>query len=1222
MKLPCQYACFCMKNILNKYLPVFFIIITFIPSRSYANHIIGADITWKHYKADTFLFTASVYRSCRGMKLTNSPFTYFGTSTGYTTPQTVYGTMCCTKDVTPGAYGCDQCNSSACAYPYGTELITINVKIAFPSGCCDWFVSWQQNYRDGAISTGPAGEVFYVEAEINTCLSQPDNSPSFNIPTNDIFCVNQCNMMDNSATDIDRSATNKGDSLVYLLVSPLQSHGKSVNYKKGYDYEFPFDAARDSVPCIDFAMDPHTGILKFQPTQMETSVMAIEVDEWRKDTSGMYHKIGSIRRDIETYVEDCGTINNHAPIIPGINGGTTYTETICSEQQTCFQVKAFDLDLQDTDYLSWHPNDSMKGASFTLVRNGQKWPTAVFCWYPDTSMGRPQPYTFTVTATDNNIPQASASKTFFIYVTGPPKATYTAVNKCGIVTFNAQADANSGPIGSYLWVGQGTPGYGPLYKTGHNATYAYTKSGMYHYTLVITNSIGCSVSYNDSIYVHVGLETGLPQDTIVCSGSPGIKLTARVKGWVPPYSYIWNTGETSPTKTATITKDTFFSIMASDAEGCTGVDSIHIHFQKPPLPHAATVIYKCRNSGVQLNSTDISSNLTWKAIFPNKTVPNFSDSSPLTVNDSGIYIATAANNSVCPGTDSFIVKNSPFLLKNDTFKMCYGNGLNFTYPDRQFWIDSGSGWKPDTNLTIYISFRNPSGYIIKHPVSLLNHGSYCPDTQFDHFIIYPRPKNLIEKSFPELCTFDKPINLNDYVNPLYKNGSWSYYDKSLASTDTILNPSLMGITYNDSNAGYVKYSYIYHFGCSSTETSRIMIWSKVSAGPDDTIWKECGKYVLNNSSVAPRYGGNWTTVAGTPASCLEYSGDTVLFNPDSVPGNGRYGFVYSYNNKADSSSCFGSDTVYINLITKPVISFNPIDSLCDDANPFHITVSPPGGQLVLSDSTNPAALQGNTLYPVIAGPGYHRLRYVAGHVKPNRFCTDTAGIGFKVIRPPDADFKTQDSSIAYCASHGAVKLIPKTKGGFFTGASYIKNDTAYFDPSVMNIKDTAKSFSISYILPYYNKSCDNIVSHDITVYPAQRIKIISPSYLCGNDGVYTILASEKYCTSYQWLAYDSAGQDEGYFGQQKQVDTILSATFVPGSAQLKRGYFEVYLIGNGSSGCSSIRDSGKIFFKPGPIPDFLSLNRVGCDPLLADFKNLTIDTNSIISKYGRFHQFI
>ena len=86
--------------------------ISFMPKKVLANHIMGAELTWKAISGDTFLFTAAVYRNCSGIALSNTPFVYFGDCQGYTAGHTVYGTMCCTKDVTPDlGYGCTRCSS-------------------------------------------------------------------------------------------------------------------------------------------------------------------------------------------------------------------------------------------------------------------------------------------------------------------------------------------------------------------------------------------------------------------------------------------------------------------------------------------------------------------------------------------------------------------------------------------------------------------------------------------------------------------------------------------------------------------------------------------------------------------------------------------------------------------------------------------------------------------------------------------------------------------------------------------------------------------------------------------------------------------------------------------------------------------------------------------------------------------------------------------------------
>jgi len=1213
-----------VKIFFKGYFFALFIFITILPSRLYANHILGADITWKQISADTFLFTAAVYRSCAEMKLANSPFSYFGTCAGYTAPKTILGSMCCTMDVTPGNNGgCDQCNDPTCTYPYGTQLINEEVKIVFPAGCCDWFVSWGQNYRDGSINTIPGGQPFYVEAEINTCLNRRDNSPTFNTPANNIFCVNQCNMMDNSAKDIDSTSKIKPDSLVYKLVSPLQGHDKPVTYDKNYSYLNPMIVWHDSVPCVGFNLDNQTGMLQFQPRVQGISVMAIEVDEWRQDANGIYQKIGSIIRDIEFYVASSCPPTNTLPVIPGINGGNSYSDHICrGQQQLCFQIRAFDLN-GDTVKMSWNQPSYMKGAVFSNISGTAKWPTYNFCWSPNDSLERLQPYTFTVTARSTKMPFDSISQTFSIYVDPPPKAKHSATNStCGIVNFQASADSSPVPIATYQWAGQGNDG-SYMSINGPSSSYQYYQKGWYRYSLLVRTSNSCLTNYSDSVYVTPTLQISLPQDTIVCAKSPSINLSPVVTLGKGPFKYAWNTGETTLTKTALITKDTSFIVTVTDAAGCSVPDSAYILFQNPPPPKPASVVYKCANAPILLNPKDIGSQVVWTAIIGSKTIPNYSYSNPLSISDSGIYVATSANSTICPGIDSFIVQALHDTVVYFQRNLCYGIGYNYEFPGGGLvWIDSGANnnWvsvpNPINNPTlIKIPATDYRGYKIKTTQSFVSHGIFCNDTVIYNYTVDSLNPHLLIKSIPELCIYDHPLNLNAFVNPIYKYGTWSYTANPSAIVDSILYPSLMGVTSNSTNLGIVEYNVRYNT-CQVEASQRIIVWPKVSAGPDTTIWKICGKYILNNQNVTPRYGGKWTVMPGTPASCLEYKGDTVLFDPDSVSGNGKYGFVYTYNNKIDTTAaCSGADTMFITLTGKPVISISPIGNLCDDANSYPISATPPGGHFEFADYTNLKALSGNNIIPVIAGIGYHRLRYVIATVYGSAACTDTAGVGFNVVKPPDPEFITEDGNWQYCASHGPVKLIPNTPGGTFIGATFIRRDTAYFDPSKQGADTTFAESKITYYLPYNNGACSEVYSQNISTIPNASLKILSDSSQCGNNGSFSIQAAAANCYGYFWSSPDANGQDGGTFYNDTKSGNSLSVNYIPGAAQLKKNYFIIYLEGWGASGCDTVRTSLKIRIKQGPQPEFTSKPLQGCDPVTVHFKNISFDSSSTIISY-------
>src|SRR6185437_13988467 len=460
----------------------------------------------------------------------------------------------------------------------------------------------------------------------------------------------------------------------------------------------------DTCSCHGFNLSPVTGIVNFSPALQEISVMAIQVDEYRADTNGAYEKIGSIRRDIEMYVRNCQT--NRPPLIPGINGGNNFSEKICSGQQTCFKVLAFDLDQPDSAKISWNGPGDMKGATFTVLKDGKKWPTAVFCWYAVDSDARILPYTFKATAKDNGRPVDSSSKTFSVYVIANPRAIYSATiakGGCGLVTFNAKQDPGSfTSITKYLWVGDRAPGQSPLNILGQTCSYQYTRGGLYHYTLIISGPNGCTTSYSDSIYVPPSLKVDRPKDTIVCAKSPFINLWANVSIGTPPYSYSWNTGETSQTKSALISSDTFFKVTVTDAAGCTDFDSAFIHFQVPPAPKSPTVINKCPSTSLQLTAWDIGPQVVWTAIIKGKTIPFYSDTNPLTVVDSGIYIATTKNSIICPGEDSFIVRLVKDTVRSYSYNLCSPNGSIFTTGSNVAWIDSGVGWSIDSIQNNYV----------------------------------------------------------------------------------------------------------------------------------------------------------------------------------------------------------------------------------------------------------------------------------------------------------------------------------------------------------------------------------------------------------------------------------------------------------------------------------------------------------------------------------------
>src|SRR6185437_8745384 len=270
--------------------------------------------------------------------------------------------------------------------------------------------------RNGAITTGAAGDDFYEEVHLNSCIKPCASSPYFTTPPVGIFCVNQCIVYNPGADDDSRDAEGRADSLSYSFGFPESGPGANIGYSSPYTHDAPLIYAGKSknqpfVPpfCYGFHLDSTTGDIMFKATKVDQTVFVVVVSIYRRDSLGVEHLIGEIRRDLQIIVIDCPT--NRPPIIPGINGGNSFSEKICADQQTCFKVLAFDLDQPDTVKLGWNNPGTMDGATFTVLPDGKKWPTAVFCWYPTDKDVRSYPYTFIAMAKDNACPEpGQASK--------------------------------------------------------------------------------------------------------------------------------------------------------------------------------------------------------------------------------------------------------------------------------------------------------------------------------------------------------------------------------------------------------------------------------------------------------------------------------------------------------------------------------------------------------------------------------------------------------------------------------------------------------------------------------------------------------------------------------------------------------------------------------------------------------------------------------------------
>jgi gliding motility-associated-like protein len=202
------------------------------------------------------------------------------------------------------------------------------------------------------------------------------------------------------------------------------------------------------------------------------------------------------------------------------------------------------------------------------------------------------PYCFTITDA------IGCTKTDTISITQPAPLAATSA-PTGELCFNTA----TGTVP--LNITGGTPGYNYVWSPaqGNIATAINLFAGIYNVT--VTDANGCTTTNNSIVTEPPSLTIVLSPNTTICIGQ-STNLSATIGGGTPPYTYSWSNGSLSSAQTVNPVVTTVYSIIATDANGCTiTAPQITINVN-PPL----TVVAQPTAQICQGQSATISANAT------------------------------------------------------------------------------------------------------------------------------------------------------------------------------------------------------------------------------------------------------------------------------------------------------------------------------------------------------------------------------------------------------------------------------------------------------------------------------------------------------------------------------------------------------------------------------------------------------------------------------------
>lgn len=518
-------------------------VFSFISSANYvrASHVIASDVSYVAVDSFRYDLTFRFYRDCSKGALSAPQNELFVRGEGDSSALAITAKLHSIRRLN------NPCDTAGSCYPrntYGTgpgieefvyvQRIDLSQK---PYSALLKFCSIRFESRLCCRSTNiinlATNDWIYAYAVLNRCAEPKHSSPTTVLPVQD-YCINQPMRM-------DISAESDADSISYALERPYTNYNYFIQYKSGFSMQHPmkvYDPTKKGIiihyanPPIGFYMDSVNGRIICTPEAYGQYLVSTKVIEWVKDTSGKMNISAVTYKPYVIWVRNCYGNN-----MPGVIG--SYVYNVCAGKELCTELQSLDYGFYRPPPLTPIPSDSVKltwksdisKASFALVSDTAKHQALKFCWTPEDTDARQNPYTFKVTATDDGCPfPLKVSHTYSIYVREDIEVT-TSIRDLGCGTFELKGivDSTGSKAVVYGWqildssgkvITQpfAQPRYQskkfPGLKASDTATFRY--DGTYIVSLRVSRPGSCQIWLYDTIVVAGSLPMLVPKDVTLC----------------------------------------------------------------------------------------------------------------------------------------------------------------------------------------------------------------------------------------------------------------------------------------------------------------------------------------------------------------------------------------------------------------------------------------------------------------------------------------------------------------------------------------------------------------------------------------------------------------------------------------------------------------------------------------------------------------------------------
>lgn len=315
----------------------------------------------------------------------------------------------------------------------------------------------------------------------------------------------------------------------------------------------------------------------------------------------------------------------------------------------------------DTLHVEWYKSNlalidleysADTGKSFLPIASGVSVADTVFYWILPDSLSSGRDYLVRAVSTAGQTPLDTSEG--FTVSTSPVVSIGNDTTFCANESISVTLDAgNSGSF--YLW-------------STADTSQQITITGAGVYGVTVTNPIGCKGYDEISVDTMSAPAISASVSDNACFGGSTGAIDISVSSGTPPYSYLWNTSDTSPDISGLLAA--VYSLQVTDSNGCSVSDTFEVD-EPPSMSIGATITgVSCFGGSDGSINTSVSGGLSpfsynWS---------NGDTTSYISGLAAGSYVVTVTDSGNCQAVDTFTVGQPTLLISSTLLKQvtCFG----------------------------------------------------------------------------------------------------------------------------------------------------------------------------------------------------------------------------------------------------------------------------------------------------------------------------------------------------------------------------------------------------------------------------------------------------------------------------------------------------------------------------------------------------------------------